>query len=125
MNRRLAGLALCLSIAALPQVAMADNDKGRGAEMRDVIRGEQMRTEAGRSGDVRRDGPQRERREASAQEREYDKAERNYEKAERKRDRENDKRYEERARENDKAREERMRESRKAWEERERERNKN
>ena len=63
MNRRLAGLALCLSIATLPQFAMADNGKGKGAEMRDVIPGEQMRQGAGRSDDVRRDGPQRERRE--------------------------------------------------------------
>ena len=104
MNRRLAGLALCLSIAAMPQFAMADN--GKGAEMRDVIPGEQMRMDAGRSADVRRDGPQRERREASANEREYEKAAR------------------ERDREGDKARDERMRESRKAWEERDRERSK-
>ena len=99
MNRRLAGLALCLSIAAMPQFAMADNGKGKGAEMRDVIPGEQMRMDAGRSADVRRDGPQRERREASANEREYEKAAR------------------ERDREGDKAMDERMRESRKAWEE--------
>ena len=46
MNRRLAGLALCLSIAAMPQFAMADNGKGKGAEMRDVIPGEQMRMDA-------------------------------------------------------------------------------
>lgn len=129
MNRRLAGLALCLSIGTLPQFAMADNGKGKGAEMRDVIPSEQMRLDAGRSADVRRDAPQRERREASANEREY-------EKAERERDREGDKRYDERMRENDKAyaermreadkaRDERMRESRKAWEERDRERGKN
>ena len=106
MNRRLAGLALCLSIAAMAQFAMADNGKGKGAEMRDAIPGEQMRMDAGRSADVRRDGPQRERREASANEREYEKA------------------ALERDREGDKARAERMRESRKAWEERDRERSK-
>lgn len=103
MNRRLAGLALCLSIATLPQFAMADNGKGKGAEMRDVIPGEQMRLDAGRSADVRQDAPQRERREASADEREY-------EKAERERNRESDKRYDERVRETDKAKDERLRE---------------
>lgn len=104
MNRRLAGLALCLSIATLPQFAMADNGKGKGAEMRDVIPGEQMRLDAGRSADVRQDAPQRE-----------------YEKAERERGRENDKRYDERMRENDKAQNERLRERDKARDERVRE----
>src|SRR5690606_20370663 len=75
MNRRITGFVLCLSVATLSQAAMAQPGQGRGGQMRDMIPGEQMRQEAGRSGDVRRDVPQRERREYQQPQRDLNQSE--------------------------------------------------
>lgn len=134
MNRRITGFVLCLSVATLSQVAMAQPGQGRGGQMRDMIPGEQMRQEAGRSGDVRRDVPQRERREYQQQQRELNQSE-----MERLRERErihdsmrdgsgmrDGSPYDrERMLEHQRARDERMREAQRAWEERSRQRFRN
>lgn len=62
MNKKLAAIVMSLGLAAVPQALMAQSEKGRGGEMRDTVPGEQIRQDAGRSGDHRRDEAQRDRR---------------------------------------------------------------
>jgi hypothetical protein len=95
MIRKFAAIALCLGLATIPQALMAQAGQGRGGEMRDTVPGEQIRQDAGRSGDHRRDEAQRDRR------------------------------YEADQPGDARARAERMRESERAWEENKRERSKN
>lgn len=62
MNTKLAAIALCVGLATIPHALMAQPGQGRGGEMRDTVPGEQIRQDAGRSADHRRDEAQRDRR---------------------------------------------------------------